>query len=208
MKKTLYMLIAACVTCAIFVPSASAVEWLVKKLPVPAGGIEVNITTKGQSLLLEDSAVGVDLLCEMTGKGLVLLGGEDLEEAAGFPSCVLDSAGSCTKLEAVALVFLPWETSLEAPKVGEWLDRIFKGTGGEPGWLIECNSVLGKIDDTCQSILYKPEAKNLANRTVELTFLANEPLATCLLGGKTGKVEGTIALEALVAGVLEELEIS
>jgi hypothetical protein len=193
--------------------SASANEWLVKKAAIAAGAsVVVNITTKGQTLLLEDTATGTDVLCEGTGKGLVLPAGKDLQETVSVlvADCTLDAVGSCTKLEAVGGVFLSWETALEEPKAKEWLDKILKGTGGNPGWLVECNSILGKIDDTCTSTEGKPQATNLANETVELTFLAGEPLATCsLFGGKTGKVEGPVILEALSAGGAKEgLEVS
>lgn len=96
--------------------------------------------------------------------------------------------GTCESAEVVG-VHEPWEAEITLK--GEAFDETFKGTGGEPGFELDC-LVLGiVVKDTCTGKL----TEELGNVTggVEGLFVENDevnPDLSCSLGGE-GDVEGT-----------------
>lgn len=176
------------------VASASAMEWLVKGAAV-AGAVAVDSSTEaGNLLLLEDTGTGVDVLCEGTDSGSVNTAGKDEETVVTPSNCVVDTgAATCVKLLSVKAVNLPWTTQLEAGI----RDKITKGTGGKPGWAVECEGPFKiKVTDTCVTETGSTAMANEANGTVDATFdvhAGNE--AECSVGGaKTGLVIGLVFL--------------
>jgi len=144
-----------------------------------------------------------------------------------------EAANGCTKVDEVAPVNLPWETKIEEEEAGPlWWVLIKKGTGaaGEPGYLTECETALGLVDDTCKSetetalILVEslPESETIEGASVKLIsgFFTEELLnpktepATCTIGGKeSGLVVGEVLIWAIIdeaggASLTASLEIS
>jgi hypothetical protein len=99
---------------------------------------------------------------------------------------------------------LPWQTAIF--EVGGKFQTAIEGTvaGKEPGWLVECNTVLGvKADECVAESAAKAELVELANKKSGLeetellvagTFLMRHK-ADCTEGGvESGLVEGTLAI--------------
>jgi hypothetical protein len=200
---------AVCALSAFVASSAfAAAEWLVEKAAIKAGeNVTVNQTTEaGNLLLLEDMSEGVDVLCAGTGTGTITSGGGDSQTAASCPAPVVD-AGTCGS-PIVTAVHLPWTTELLEPTAGTFVDDIKMGTGGNPGWLVECTVGIIKVNDECTTAGGSTLLKNEANGTVDATF---EPLpeALCTIPDtEKGLVEGLVLLEALKNGAKVNLEVS
>jgi hypothetical protein len=111
----------------------------------------------------------------------------------------------------------PWTTTLEE---AEW-DLISKGPGaaGQPAWLIECNTLLGLVDDVCSvsaehtplvlvEVLKEVGVPNLVTMLFPRDPLLSSEAETCTVGGKEqGLVIGEILLEGLTeAGAAEAVE--
>lgn len=198
--------------CAFAASSASAHEWLVNGAAVPAGGVTVD--SEG-TLLLEDMsglAKEAAVVCLGTGLGLVLPAGKDEQNSITVGTCRVEKP--CATFEKAAAVNLPWTTELLEPVAGGGhTDAILTGTGGNPGWLVECNEggIIGKVDDTCTTTKGEPLANN-ENGNVDIEFMANGPkseFANCTIGGaEVGLVEGLVTLEALQNGAKVTLEVS
>jgi hypothetical protein len=152
-------------------------------------------------------AQGVDVLCEGSGTGLVLPAGKDEQLTATCTNPLVD-AGTCgsPKVEAV---HLKWLTQLLEPEVGVFVDDITTGTGGNPGWLVECTVLGVKIDDECTTAGGSTLVTNEANGTVDVEFMEEQTEAFCSFPKtEKGLVVGLIILEALEGGVLVPLAVS
>lgn len=184
--------------CAVAATGASALEWLVDGNPVAAGGVEAISKSEGKSILLEDTATKTHIDCEGTDKGLVLPSGADTEETISVNAstqCEVLEAGECGTLNRVSGAHLGWNTQLEVFG-GANVDHVVSGTGGNPGWEVECTTFFIKVTDTCTSTEGRPLVTNNANGTVDVEFMAGEPAALCSVhNGETGHVEGLVILE-------------
>jgi hypothetical protein len=191
-------------------------EWLVNGNAVPATGVTVDVTTT--NLVLEDMQAGplkqaTSVLCEGTGLGLLLPGGLDEQNSANPEKCVRVTDGACEKLESVLAVNLPWLTELLPFGENEAKDMLYLGTGGEPGWAVECETALGKKTDTCTTdngqTLLSQEGEELNAEFLKEVEKSEE--ATCTEGSpkaEAGLVEGLVLLMALESGVLVPLTLS
>jgi hypothetical protein len=101
------------------------------------------------------------------------------------------------EVENVKGVDLPWKIELE----GEGWTKIEADGGGEPGWAITCNTLLGSKTDTCTSKEASESAEvgfeNTVSSGVLLAFgkLTYAHGAKCSEGGtESGEVEGSVAV--------------
>jgi hypothetical protein len=113
-------------------------------------------------------------------------------------SCTLIKAGGCESILKVAARNLPWQGELiETEK--EVRNVIKEGTGGNPGWETECETLEGKKKDECTSEEGKEEIVNVENKTTGtllLVLLGFVPRrhGKCSMGGKEeGEVSGSVA---------------
>jgi hypothetical protein len=160
-------------------------EWLI-------GGVAATTSVAVDSsdlLELEDMGTGVKISCEGTDEGTVGSEGKDEEtgDTETLLSCLVLAGSTCIKILAVKAVNLPWKTV-----VSEGRDFAYEGTGGAPGWLVECETILGKVDDTCTTTEGSTALKNLENGTVETLYDGQSGEANCTVGGaKTGLLSGS-----------------
>jgi hypothetical protein len=191
-------------------------EWLVSGSVVPAGGTTVDSTTK--DILIEDMSAGplkqaTSVKCEGTGLGLALPGGLGEVNSVAPLNCARETDGACSTLEEVRFLNLPWLTEL-LPRgaTEEVINDFFAGTGGNPGWAVECETALGKKTDTCTtnkgSSLMGAEGEELTSEFLETAEEAE--WLECSEGSPklNGLVVGTAKLTALTSGVLVPFTIS
>lgn len=164
-------------------------KWLVNGENVELG---VELATQSElvkPMRLEDTDVlgmKVEVECKKaTDTGDVLAMGVDKELTLAFElaSCTVVAGTLCSKLVAVTAVNLPWETQLSGTT---FRDSFVKGTGGDPGWLVQCETPLGKFEDKCTSSEFSLLAENnVEGKDVELKADANtEGIgAECTVGG-------------------------
>jgi hypothetical protein len=210
-------LIAMFAFCVVGVASAGALttllaEWLI-------GGKAVTATTAvsaSGTLLLEDTnaeKIGLKASVECTGSldGTVGTNGADevtvaltTSEKEVSKTALSGESFSCTdesdcEAPKVWAVHLPWSTTLVLAEETTFIDKIAeKGTGGKPGWYVECTILGIKATDECLAANEAgSEAKNVASG-VEGVFSEtfNEKfgfkLALCSSSGEeTGIVAGT-----------------
>jgi hypothetical protein len=157
---------------------------------------------------------GVDVLCEINGLVWLLPGGKDLQSSVTCAKAVKD-AGTCEGPVLVALD-LGWTTVLEQMATGVWLDKTTAGTGGEPGWLLECTiPLIGKVNDECSTnngtvILTNNETNGTIEEELPETTESKTEQVNCTLGGnEEGLVIGQFITEALTpTGVKQTLAVS
>jgi hypothetical protein len=209
--------------------SASAVEWLCGGVAKSKCKVDSENLT---ALVLEDMGANSAVECEpgaVTDEGTAGPGAVDETIGVNFtvskckPAAKAENlskekvANLCEKVEAMAPVDLPWKTEIEE---SNW-DLISQNGKGQPGYLVECKTIIGKVDDVCttkeEATRALVELVNLAAegaepKLVDGIFLEN-PLvasqaATCTVGGaENGLVKGEILFAALTeAGALEALE--
>ncbi len=96
-------------------------------------------------------------------------------------------ANACQEVKAVAALDLPWLSELalgeNAKKESVFLDRLSSDGQGEPGFLTECKTALGTVDDTCteQSATTTAEVKN---ETSDVATIFPKELAKANEAGK------------------------
>jgi hypothetical protein len=199
-------------------PSASAVEWVTFECAEVAHGtglwadskchektiggnferlkekgLETEVaSTSTFTLALEDMGTGVKIECSGIDEGV--LGPHTKGKFTGMTftlaTCkVLAGSGTCKKILAVNAVDLPWGTNLFGSPVR---NEITAGGAGAPGWLIECESLLGiKVDDTCIAAL-SSTAMSEGGSGVTATYDSASGEANCSVGGeKQGLTIGT-----------------
>lgn len=200
-------LMAVCAVSALVSASALAAhEWLLNGKPITTA-VKINSKSVG-SLLLEDlhaSGGAVAIVCEGTDKGTVGPGAKDEVTSITATNCTFEKNGQCEANKGVTAnaLHLPWKTTLELVS-GELRDVIM-GTGGEPGWNVEC-TVFGvfKIQDECTA-LSSTGIKN-DSTGVLAKFDSKTPLANCTNGGaNAGMVEGTDLNENPTGGTISAL---
>jgi hypothetical protein len=191
-------------------------EWLVNGSAVPSTGVTVDITTT--KLLLEDMQAGplkqaTDILCEGTGLGLLLPEGQGTQNSTK-QNCKRGSpTGACSTLDTVEAVHLPWLTFVYASTVTTPENAIYEGTGGKPGWLVECETALGKKNDECITNNGKADLEEESG-DLNVEFLetaVKEEWAECSEGSpkaEAGLVVGLIHVEALQENTLAPITFS
>jgi hypothetical protein len=214
---------------AIGATSASAAEWLCEGKTI-ATACKV-VTENLEALVLEDMGVPSGVECaagSVTGAGTVGPGVADETTAVTFiaASCKPTAKAENLKGESVAnacesvasapaALDLPWKTEgvSEAAGAEKWDLISEKGTGGQPGYLVECKTKLGTVDDVCKTKEAATSAlielKNLAAEGAEPAlvtgvFLKNpleaKQAAKCSVGGEEdGLVIGEVLFAALNA---------
>jgi hypothetical protein len=160
----------------------------------------------GGTLKLTDTKASIlgatSLQCSGRNEGSVGPGKFSRVTSITASSCTVTKAGGCKKLIGVAkAVHLPWQGEL-IEEEGEVRNVIKEGTGGNPGWESECETLEGNKKDVCESEAGKEEIVNAENKPtgflllVLLRFFPRHK-GKCSLGGKeTGEVEGSVALFA------------
>lgn len=120
-------------------------------------------------------------------------------------------ANACETVDAAGALNLPWTGNVEKMTNGEFLGLISKAATKEPGYLVECKTALGLVDDTCETNKGTNILTNVAGG-LEAAFAATpetSELAKCSLGGaEAGQVNGAVLAptneEGLALTVSEE----
>jgi hypothetical protein len=204
-----FAVVASVTASALAAPPATLLaEWLWNGSAVLS---ELLVDSEGE-LLLEDTKLATDILCSGILDGWVNVNGEDLITAVlnlggveiGTP--LTGEALACVNVKGCEnpLVWadnLPWPTLLELIELDnatvEWSFVILLfGTGGGPGWDVECMSII-PTSELCEAtaggvVGATNEATNVDGEFSEaLTELIGLKLADCTVGGpETGIVEG------------------
>jgi len=172
--------------------TASALQWLLNGKPITTA---VAVKQDSKLLLGDRAATGgaVAFVCTATEVGTVGPGAHDELTEMSNVRCEFQKNGSCTAEDQLTLapLHLPWKSLLVTLAGGRNGDQI-AGTGGNPGWAVECTvGGIIKIVDECTSATFEPEVDNLSNG-VDVTFLESETLS-CTEGNSTsGMLIGTI----------------
>ena len=215
---------------------AETASWLVNGT-VPLEATEVLSGGVGE-LKLEDMGVPAAVECtgiEVTDVGTVGQGYEDTTNTVTFnapsincrPSARAENlkgesvSNACESVKNVAAVDLPWLTELSLGHNGKgapvFLDKLSGDGKGEPGYLTECKTALGTVDDTCTEVsaTFTGEGRNEGSDVV-VTFPKELTKASeagkCSIGGaESGLVVGEQSIEVmggtLAASEVQETEI-
>lgn len=147
---------------AVFATSAmvSSSAFAVSKFLLNAAAITTKISTETTGeLLLEDSEASpkVDVTCSGIFDGTI-----EPEGVLGFIEKVLNlskveevplkcSASLCTTV-TVTPIHLPWHVEVELV-AGEYrLHLLNEEAGKVPGYTVDCNSIVGLVEDTCEGL--------------------------------------------------------
>ncbi len=178
-------------------------QWLI-------AGKSVSTATAVKSsgtLVLTDLGAGTSIECTVKDEGKVGPGPSD-EVTATSTSCgfVSGKAGSCEAGKPVTAkaLRLPWKTELMP--INESIHDEVSGTGGNPGWDVEC-TVLGvfKTQDECTSPNAEPQMSNVTGG-VDTTFEASEKYSCSVGGENAGMVVGKDLIESPSGGTLTVYE--
>jgi len=156
---------------AVFALSAVAASsaLAVSKYLLNGAEITSTITTETESnsegLLLEDmNATGKpDILCSGFFDGTIAAGGvKDTIEAvltltkellqgghaANSDLIECEAHSTCTNPVDVEAINLPWATEVVLSGT-TFVDLIFSSGAGTPGYIVDCNTIIGLVEDTC-----------------------------------------------------------
>ena len=160
------------------------------------GEITTTITsdTSGELLFEDMGAAGKpDVVCSILFEGTVGPGSSDsIEKIVDLenksPLKCTDKNGICSTPVAVTPLHLPWSTLLTVD--GETLrDGISNSGAGEAGYTVDCNSLLGLVEDTCEGNT-SGKVTNVEGG-VEDSFEEGSISVNCTLGGAgQGLIEG------------------
>jgi hypothetical protein len=192
---------------AIAVASASALSsvWLVNASTI---GSKVLVLSEATVLLEDMGLVPAGFTCALVAnEGWVGPGSEDEVTSVTFnvANCFKDPksenlenkevANGCTSIDNVAAIGLPWKT-LIVLSGAVFLDQI-TGTA-TPGYLVECGTSLGLVDDACTTQKGTTILKNNASNGVTAEFPAKpeseSEFANCSVGGN---LNGLVVGESL-----------
>ena len=141
-----------------------------------------------------DGTVGPGALDLVLNVTLELLGTK--KEVA----CNIVEAGQCKAPVTAEAINLPWHTELTLitlggiPTVRDMIMKDGQAAGVNPGWVVTCNTILGKVTDTCTAELVHTGVDQIAEG-VKLLFDQNSPTPNCSQGGAgTGIVRGSVLL--------------
>ena len=205
MKRLYLPAIVASAAALLLVVSASS-AYAVQVFLLNGGKIEksINVTVTGELLLEDMNAPGTpDILCstildgtlESGKKGIVsemlTLGGV----GGNLVECT-DDKSTCSTPVDVTASNLPWIL------VSDFSDPE-KKEGNEPRLTVDCNSILGLVEDTCTGPI-GGKAENVEGGVLVViseAFLV--PAMTCTVGGAAeGLVEGSLLTSAGSGGTL------
>lgn len=180
--------------------------WLVDKVEAPAG---TKVDSKTGKLLLEDMGVKTSFTVEGTTEGTVGPKGADETTKITVSAAAFQEAGLCeTSVKpTVEAVHLPYTTSLVLQSEEVW-DNIREGPTkmGLPGWLVECTTIIGKVDDVCTTNEGQTLMTNDAGGAGVSVFFNETVEATCTGAPGAGKGLITNVVEALILST-EGLEL-
>ena len=204
-----FALVAACVLNAVVTSAAFAeelpAEFLSGGAVITTFPLAFHIENKGtELLLLEDmKALGgaVDVLCSGLFDGLILSAKDaDIETVLSLTGttpipCEIMTFGGCLNNGQEALIGainLPW---LVEPVLlnGLFVLLILENGAGLPGYVVECETIIGKFTDTCTANT-GAEAKNIAEG-IEAGFSETSEEIT-----PSGNCTSGAALQALLFG--------
>jgi hypothetical protein len=193
---------------SIAIASASALSsvWLVNGSTI---GSKVLVLSEATLLFEDMGLVPAGFTCALVAnEGWVGPGSEDEVTSVTFntSNCFLDPkaenlkdevvSNDCTSIDGVAMLGLPWKT-LVVLSGGVFLDQI-TGTAA-PGYLVECVSVLGLVDDACTTQKGSTELKNNSSNGVTAVFPqkpeSESEFANCSIGGN---LNGLVVGESLL----------
>jgi len=174
--------------------SAFALEstWLVNGVK-PAAPVAATTESVGNLLLEDMSALGAAVECSsVASTGTIGAGPADHVSTVTFilGDCKFETAGPCTSLVAVKAIDLPWTTAITL-SAGAFIDTITEDGAGAPGYLIECKTALGVVDDACTKASATSTLTN-SGTGVDGAFNTTET-GNCSIGGTN---------EALIAGTV------
>ena len=162
------------------------------------------VTSSSVGLLLTDKSTKLgeaSVECSGTDEGTIGAKGSNSARRVTAEKCVKVKEGGCKTLMRVEARNLPWSTLLvereNANKEKEVRNRLTSLVAGQnPGWSVECNTLLGVKTDVCTGITTTAVRDNRALGRVEGIFdeigEKNEP-ASCTEGNATsGTVSGTV----------------
>ncbi len=205
-------------------PTFLLAEWLVNGATFTG---ELEVESVG-TILLEDTATGVNVICSGILDGLISENGldriSDVLTLNGVTTISLvpltePSVEGCTTMSPLCsepLVWplhLPWDTQVELMEepAGTFLLFVVLVTesatgGGLPGWYVICMKTIGEPVDQCTA-----KENGVIDLSLELSLLlgqfsdplsteAGEKLATCTLGSAESGVVETIPSEILLTG--------
>src|ERR1700722_2286517 len=134
------------------------------------------------------SIFGVNIITEE----LLVLTSEALEVGSGKKEYLIeceDTKGICSSPVDVTAINLPWNGEVEKMAAGpeEYLLILLDVTGEDPGYTVDCNSILGLVSDTCtaeaagqQAVMKNETGGLLAESSSNET---TTPPGTCTVGG-------------------------
>jgi hypothetical protein len=188
-------------------------EFLVSGAVITAP-VEVNDESVGAILLEDDATLGgkSDVLCEeVLTLGTVgeIVGGvfnpklDTVTSVEFMKKCTIDS-GPCSEVdvpEGVQAVHLPWLTEIVLS--GTTFVDLILGTAGVPGYLIECLTILGLIEDVCTTEAGTTTITNEAE-DIDATFPASPQEieeANCTQGNAHSGIVGGVSLILTESGL-------
>jgi len=175
----------------------------------------VTVVTKGRLTISDPGMVGSEQMargqameCATTGEELVGSGNLGEITHLTFSGCTSLHSGKkgleCSETEASAKMsakHLPWLTQL-VTSGGTTRQMVYEGSGGVPGWAMECKLTDGlKATDECSG----KTSAGVSNVSggVDETFEAKSEKLKCSLTSSTeGTIEGTQLLENPASGTL------
>jgi hypothetical protein len=187
-------------------------EFLVSGAVITAP-VEVNGESVG-AILLEDESTAAgksDILCEeVLTLGTVgeIVGGvfnpklDTVTSVEFMKLCTIDT-GPCESIgseDKVLAVHLPWLTEIVLTE-GAFVDLIL-GTEGQPGYLIECTTVVGLIEDVC---ITENGTTTITNEAEDIDATFPIPTAaekeSCTQGNAKSGVVGGVSLILTESGL-------
>jgi hypothetical protein len=190
---------------AVFAFSAVASSSALAASAILLNGAEIKETTPFEltgELLVEDmKVVGMpDILCMLTFDGVINAGGVtgSITAALTLEGALLEGVGGADLIECeahsiceippdVEMLNLPWSVEVMLSAGGLWYFLInAHAGGGEPGYSIDCVTIVGLVADTCTgntSALLTNEAGGLLVELLEVEEEGITPPLNCTQGG-------------------------
>ncbi len=203
---------------------AETASWLVNGA-APAAATEVLSVGVGE-LVLEDMGVPQSIECkgaDVTDVGMVGPSDEDTTTTIAFTSPSTNckpaakaenlsgeqKTNACESLKSIEMLDLPWLTELllgeNAAKESVFLDKLSSDGKGEPGYLSECKTALGTVDDSCTEASATTTVE-VKNETSDVNIIFPRALTKaseawkCSVGGpENGLMVGEELIEAMGA---------
>jgi hypothetical protein len=196
--------------CAVAAASAFAAEFLDNGEPILASTTflsEIMSNSSGFGLLLEDMGNSTEVECMLgVNAGLLSTTAGLAEITSAECTEALAVSGLCSAPVLIVALNLPWEVTLTLviEGGGDMYRARLANAAENTGYLVECETALGKQDDPCTGASVSFLLENAAEGTVlaesdEVTELESETntLCTGTLGGKGLILAGTPGADTL-----------